>query len=317
VPPLALVALVVGLLGCNAVFDIDSTEVRVEPPTSDNDGDGIVNVDDNCVLVANAEQADGDGDEIGDACDPCLEGDTQIGVDGDLDGIDDGCDSCLSGRNHDEDADGIGDDCDVCPGVPDLAQDGDSDGVGDACDRDSTAQRRAFFDGFGPPDAAWNTGFKPWEGTADGFTPSTPEIGNSTYNDGPWNANAVLTGPGIRVVASVIVPPPPDVLYVARLGLNTRQFTNGSPTATCRLESNQINWFVAGDSAMTPVPAGRTRFELSFKSSPTVAGYMSASCTIAGVTVEQPMILYEAAMQLTPSLVANVAAEFEWIDVLE
>ena len=37
--------------------------------TTDGDGDGIVDADDNCPAVSNADQADSDGDGAGDACD--------------------------------------------------------------------------------------------------------------------------------------------------------------------------------------------------------------------------------------------------------
>src|SRR5437867_9689300 len=37
----------------------------------DQDGDGVCDADDDCPLVANADQADADADGIGDACDPC------------------------------------------------------------------------------------------------------------------------------------------------------------------------------------------------------------------------------------------------------
>jgi hypothetical protein len=37
----------------------------------DGDEDGVVDVDDNCPELANADQADGDGDGLGDACDAC------------------------------------------------------------------------------------------------------------------------------------------------------------------------------------------------------------------------------------------------------
>lgn len=37
-------------------------------PTADDDGDGIINVKDNCPALANVDQADGDGDRTGDAC---------------------------------------------------------------------------------------------------------------------------------------------------------------------------------------------------------------------------------------------------------
>ena len=41
----------------------------------DSDGDGIVNIDDNCSLVANADQRDTDGDNIGNMCDGDLNND--------------------------------------------------------------------------------------------------------------------------------------------------------------------------------------------------------------------------------------------------
>ncbi len=40
-------------------------------PRNDFDGDGIINSNDNCIYVANPDQADRDGDEKGDACDEC------------------------------------------------------------------------------------------------------------------------------------------------------------------------------------------------------------------------------------------------------
>jgi len=84
----------------------------------DGDGDGqpasrpcrtgeVFFCDDNCPLVANAEQDDADDDGAGDACDP------------------------------DDDDDGVLDDDDVCPRVANPRQvDTDDDGAGDACDPD-------------------------------------------------------------------------------------------------------------------------------------------------------------------------------------
>lgn len=49
------------------------------PPTTDTDGDGIIDVDDNCPTVANPNQSDNDNDGIGDLCD---DDDFGIGDDG-------------------------------------------------------------------------------------------------------------------------------------------------------------------------------------------------------------------------------------------
>jgi hypothetical protein len=61
----------------------------------DQDGDGILDTDDNCPDVANATQVDEDGDAIGDVCDPCPP----------------------FANNEDADGDGVGDACDPNPAV--------------------------------------------------------------------------------------------------------------------------------------------------------------------------------------------------------
>jgi Ca2+-binding RTX toxin-like protein/lysophospholipase L1-like esterase len=45
-------------------------KVADDGPLADADGDGVANVEDSCVLVADASRADADGDGLGDACDP-------------------------------------------------------------------------------------------------------------------------------------------------------------------------------------------------------------------------------------------------------
>lgn len=100
---------------------------------ADDDGDGVVNSEDNCPLVANADQEDLDGDGLGDACDSDRDGD----------GINDSLDECPSdpnnsagcGASQDNDGDGIVDGNDNCPMVSNPGQDDtDGDGIGDACD---------------------------------------------------------------------------------------------------------------------------------------------------------------------------------------
>jgi len=92
---------------------IDDLVVEGFQDDDDDDNDGILDVDDNCPLIGNADQADTDGDGLGDACDP----------DDDNDGILDADDNCPTTANADQadaDVDGIGDVCD---------DDADNDGV--------------------------------------------------------------------------------------------------------------------------------------------------------------------------------------------
>jgi hypothetical protein len=78
----------------------------------DRDDDGVLDADDNCPFVSNADQLDADADGVGDAC------------------------------AADFDADRILDTDDNCPAVPNTDQlDADADGVGDACDREDEQPR--------------------------------------------------------------------------------------------------------------------------------------------------------------------------------
>lgn len=62
----------------------------VEKNSSDYDGDGILNAEDNCLFVANKDQLDSNGDRVGDACDT------------DLDSIPNHCDNCEDIANADQ-----------------------------------------------------------------------------------------------------------------------------------------------------------------------------------------------------------------------
>jgi len=72
--------------------------LRPWPDCVDGDLDGIHDDQDNCVGLANADQADADGDGAGDSCDSCP--------------------SVPSADQTDTDADGLGDVCDACPSDP-------------------------------------------------------------------------------------------------------------------------------------------------------------------------------------------------------
>jgi gliding motility-associated-like protein len=113
----------------------------------DTDGDGILDINDNCPTVANVDQADLDADGLGDVCDADKDGDgfsntyeIACGTDpmdalsfpSDIDA--DGIPDCV---DPDRDGDGILDVNDNCVTTPNTDQaDYDSDGLGDVCDSD-------------------------------------------------------------------------------------------------------------------------------------------------------------------------------------
>ncbi|MEW5740357.1 MAG: phosphodiester glycosidase family protein [Myxococcota bacterium] len=82
-----------------------SIGLSLAPVTTDTDGDGVTDTQDNCPDDANATQADLDNDGEGDACD------------------------------GDDDDDGVPDEDDNCPRIANASQaDADGDRIGDACD---------------------------------------------------------------------------------------------------------------------------------------------------------------------------------------
>ncbi|MGA1840600.1 MAG: thrombospondin type 3 repeat-containing protein [bacterium] len=82
----------------------------------DHDGDGIEDDEDNCPMIANADQADRDNDGIGNVCDNCPDHYNPDQLDRDGDNHGDICDNCPNDYNpnqKDTDNDGIGDVCDT------------------------------------------------------------------------------------------------------------------------------------------------------------------------------------------------------------
>ncbi|RZB38447.1 MAG: hypothetical protein SRB2_00195 [Desulfobacteraceae bacterium Eth-SRB2] len=109
------------IIGAYCDYDnvVDSGSAYVfslTPP--DSDGDGVLNVSDNCPDTPNPDQTDTDGDGQGDACDPDDDNDDVLDVD-------DNCQFVANTAQADYDLDGQGDACDI---------DDDDDGVPDELD---------------------------------------------------------------------------------------------------------------------------------------------------------------------------------------
>jgi cysteine-rich repeat protein len=105
-----------------------STVYSSERSSTDLDGDGIPNTQDNCRIIFNpvrpldnGKQADSDGDGVGDACDVCPLAANST--------------SCTAANPLDDDGDGISTLTDNCPMLANPDQrDTDGDGKGNACD---------------------------------------------------------------------------------------------------------------------------------------------------------------------------------------
>ena len=122
---------------CDRIYELG--HVNSDP---DDDGDGILDVNDSCPLTYNPVQGDHDGDDIGDECDDDDDNDLVI------DSIDN-CPLIHNPEQEDNDGDGIGEPCDDddndlvldpddnCPLVSNPGQeDNEGDGLGDICDND-------------------------------------------------------------------------------------------------------------------------------------------------------------------------------------
>ena len=98
----------------------------------DEDSDGLVDTQDNCMHIYNPDQQDADVDGVGDVCDNCINIYNPDQLDTDMDGMGDTCDNFPT----EYDNDGVNDTIDNCPTVynPDQV-DADGDGFGDVCDQ--------------------------------------------------------------------------------------------------------------------------------------------------------------------------------------
>jgi len=86
------------------------TDDRVVMIAGDNDGDGALDLFDDCVEHANADQSDLDADGLGTRCEPAED------VDGDgVANITDNCPDVYNPGQEDDDGDGVGDACDTAP----------------------------------------------------------------------------------------------------------------------------------------------------------------------------------------------------------
>ena len=131
----------------NAQESVDSDGDGIgDEQDPDADNDGIADEDDNCIIVANTDQADMDNDGVGDVCDDDIDGDGFINVDetscdsnplnasstpDDLDG--DFIPDCI---DSDIDGDGYENTNDLFPLDKSEWIDSDNDGIGDNADKD-------------------------------------------------------------------------------------------------------------------------------------------------------------------------------------
>jgi hypothetical protein len=104
---------------------------------TDSDGDGRLDVVDNCPSDPDPTLADFDMDGLGDACDSC-ETIADAGSDADADGVDDACDTCRNQANPiiDANADGVPDAPTTNRTLVSHQRDDDGDGRGNRCDFD-------------------------------------------------------------------------------------------------------------------------------------------------------------------------------------
>src|SRR5918999_907547 len=134
--------------------------------SSDKDGDGVPNGRDNCLKVANPDQADLDGDSIGDVCDSDQDGD----------GVANTSDQC-----PDEPGSASNDGCPLPP-PPVATGDRDGDGVANTCDQCPDEPGSASKDGCPSPPPPVHTGDRDGAGVAN-TSDQCPDEPGSASND--------------------------------------------------------------------------------------------------------------------------------------
>jgi hypothetical protein len=143
----------------------------------DEDGDGKIDLADNCAADANVDQADDDHGFVGNVCDNCdlVVNPDQADLDGDGEG--DVCDD-------DDDGDSHPDASDNCPFVPNAGQaDADFDGIGDACDPCTDSDG----DGLGDPGTQSPCGIDPFPDDPDNDADADGHPGQSDNCSDVWN----------------------------------------------------------------------------------------------------------------------------------
>lgn len=144
---------------------------------NDDDGDGTINILDNCPAIANATQSDTDLDGVGDVCDQCS-GDDASG-DTDIDGVCDNTDNCVYTYNPDQKnitnnppLDDPGNACDT--------KDADNDGYSDMQEYLNNVAGETDPDGVGydpsVPNAPGGTGYNPNSNSSDFWSLILPAI---------------------------------------------------------------------------------------------------------------------------------------------
>jgi hypothetical protein len=109
----------------------------------DRDGDGVIDIEDNCPDAFNLDQADADEDGLGDLCDNCIDTPNADQADMDRDGIGNACDNDMDDGGNVGMDDGMDGD-----GKVDDGMDGDGDMMdGDGMDGDGMVDDSAMDDG--------------------------------------------------------------------------------------------------------------------------------------------------------------------------